>query len=136
MGGVLLSNECLDGDGERVGDRWQQGDRHTAAADLVGGDHLLGELEGLGELDLRESMGFAQLADTRSERFEETASRPESSEGWHCNRCGVWGAYPNPHYEERSTPWLGRTPRAGGTHVRRQDESAAGGPNVAPDNVA
>jgi len=33
----------------------------TRLADLIGGDHLLGQLESLGELDLRESMGFAQL---------------------------------------------------------------------------
>jgi integrase/recombinase XerD len=44
-----------------VGDGRQEGDWHAAAADLVGGDHLLGELEGLRELHLGQAVGPAQL---------------------------------------------------------------------------
>jgi hypothetical protein len=35
------------------------------------GDHLLGEFQGLCELDLGEPVGLAQLGDARTERFEE-----------------------------------------------------------------
>jgi hypothetical protein len=40
---VLLPDEFLERDGEGLGDLRQQRDRHAPAADLVGGDHLLGE---------------------------------------------------------------------------------------------
>lgn len=53
------ADQVLDGDAERACQQRQQRDRHPALPALVGGDGLLGDAQGLGQLHLGQSLALA-----------------------------------------------------------------------------
>ena len=56
------------------GDLRQERYRHAAPSDLVRGDHLLGELQGLGELHLREALILTQGGNAAAELLKNSFS--------------------------------------------------------------
>ena len=67
------ADEFLDADVERLGQQRQCRDRHPALSALVGGDGLLRDAEGLGELDLGDATRLAQCGEAFAEGDEKAA---------------------------------------------------------------
>jgi len=65
-----FADQLFDRDAERTRNSRQGRDLDAPAADLIGGDGLLGDAEPFGELHLGDGLVFAQLRDARTELHE------------------------------------------------------------------
>ena len=67
----LLADQFFHRDGECAGKPGQERGGHPMAADLVGGDDLLGDAQLVGELGLGHAEGLAALGDALAHRLKE-----------------------------------------------------------------